>query len=883
VTVSLADPVRRFVAELARRRVFYVVALYGGGAFALLESVDIVVGSLGLSPRITTILTIVVLLGFPVAVGIGWLYDLDASGYLRPTAGGGVLDGSPGPAAGKSVPVVHLGLAGLVGVGLVALVSWVIAVRVLPPDPRGYAVPDPRGSYLVTSVRGGGQEPAELALAGRAASRLMWALRGWDSLRVVQEFALTGMLYDLEVPRGQAPDLHQAYQMARNQGVGTVMAVHVGLDRDTAFLEAALYDVAEEREVGQPVLFRGVAADLDGLVAPVTRTILNLRDQTVELAELRGESPNLRAHQDFFGGLEALYGWRLTEAESLFRAAIAEDSIFAAAHHYLALTLYWQTARDGERLTTAGPEIARLTQSASRLADQRNLRPGLRDHVEALRSFWAGDYEEARRIVRSLIDRDPSDTEAWLLLGSIEFTDPYTEVTTGGLRPRRSPNEARHAFERSVELSPDFQLSYGHLFALDRELLDAVSGLGCPAFEPPEAPRRPPFVAPEAGGQVPFCPLVTDSVEWVPAADFALVDLKAATRRAEARMRRSRALLEEWVQIHPNEARPHQELDRWLTWKRGALGCETRPEEVAELTRAIGRHREAAFALSSDTTPEDRARLALLRLADGRVEAALDALGGDPPVSSASSRTLPAANVHLAVGRTRDALTAAAPAYDGKSWGRLDPDGGGVIQSGPVADLVREAAMRGATGSTGAELRGAYERLLASWSGPDYTRRESVLLREMLLRMELAPGLLIDSVARAAWFAGWDDEGIVIPVLWRGLLAGDRLQAERALATVLETRRAWEITGAFDHFAVGVLARHAGNDSLAAASFREVVACPLSLDDLDVGWGLRTLSILYLSRSLEAVGDPAASARALNVFSDLWRGRPEGPGDPARR
>lgn len=875
------EEVRRFVAEMARRRVFQVVAVYGGGAFALLQSADVVVDALSLSPTLVTTLTIIVLLGFPVALAVGWIYDLDAAGRLRRT-GPAEADfpeaaASDGSHEAGARLTWTLKVGSVFAAGLLITASWLIATRISPPE-RAYAVSDPRGSYLVAPVHGLGGSDAELALTERAAGRLMWQLRGWTAIRVVQEFALTGMLYDLEVEAGSPPSLDQTFQMARTQQVGTVVGLRVTADADSAHLEAVLYDVASGEEIGRPFLQTAARDDLDGLVAPVARSILQLRDQHVELDELRAESPVLGAHQDFLEGLAALYDWRLTEAEREFRAAIAADSQFAAAHHYLALTLYWQTARDEERIIASGPEIARLARTASRLAAQRDLRPGLLEHVEAMRAFWAGDYESARQRYRSLLERDPSDTEAWLLLGAVEFRDPYLELTDEGeLRPRRNPNAARRAFERAIELSPDFQLSYGHLFALDRQLLSAaVLGEGCPAFESPDTPRSPPYAVAEAGRQVAYCPLAGDSVTWVPMAAFEQFDLQTAGERALRQMRRSRALLEDWVRIHPDHPRPHEELDSWLTWRRSMLSCSADSAEIGELTRAIRVHRELTLGLRGDTTPEDRVRLALLRLAEDQATDALVSLARLE--TQADVIPAAAANVYLAMGMTDEALEASASAYEVASWARGDPVDGSIILAGDVAGLVHEIAILGATGNHGPALRDAFDRLLRAWAPPAYERRQSVLLREMMVRFGAGPGLVLDSVSRRAWFEGWDGEGVPVDPMWRGLVG--TMRSEVALEGARERQRAARRTAALEHFGTGVLARFSGRDSIAADQFRRVGNCPLSLDALDENWGVRTLARFYLARTLESLGDPAAAAKAMDGFSTLWRGIPGGPGDP---
>ncbi len=270
-----------------------------------------------------------------------------------------------------------------------------------------------------------------------------------------------------------------------------------------------LYDVSSGNLISRPIQVSAAIADVDGLVAPVTQEILQLRDRDVPLETLLTESSNPVAHREFQAGLDALYDWRLSEAEGHFREAIREDPEFALPVHYLALTLYWMTSRNPERILDVGPEIARLTQTADALANERGLRPGLRDHVSAFRAFWDGDYELARLRYRELLAADSTDVEAWLLLGAVEFEDPWLiELEDGTLTPRKDLNLSRTAFETAAHLAPELPLSYGHLFEIDRMVADAVLRRTCPAYERPRGDRLPPFANRVAADQVAFCPVL---------------------------------------------------------------------------------------------------------------------------------------------------------------------------------------------------------------------------------------------------------------------------------------------------------------------------------------------------------------------------------------
>ncbi len=82
----MTDPTpgyQRFFAELKRRRVFRVIAVYGIVAFALIEAADAIFPRVALPDWTVTLIVWLALLGFPVAVVIAWALELTPEGVRR--------------------------------------------------------------------------------------------------------------------------------------------------------------------------------------------------------------------------------------------------------------------------------------------------------------------------------------------------------------------------------------------------------------------------------------------------------------------------------------------------------------------------------------------------------------------------------------------------------------------------------------------------------------------------------------------------------------------------------------------------------------------------------------------------------------------------------
>ena len=72
-----------FSAEMVRRKVYPVVAAYAVIAWVLLQVGDITFESLGFPAWLMTGLVILVIVGFPVAVVVSWMFDITPSGFRR--------------------------------------------------------------------------------------------------------------------------------------------------------------------------------------------------------------------------------------------------------------------------------------------------------------------------------------------------------------------------------------------------------------------------------------------------------------------------------------------------------------------------------------------------------------------------------------------------------------------------------------------------------------------------------------------------------------------------------------------------------------------------------------------------------------------------------
>ena len=131
---------QRFLAELKRRRVFRVMAVYGAVAFVILQVADIALPGLGLPEWTITLILAFTILGFPIAIVLAWAFDMTPEGMQRTEkASPGEITQIVAAPAGKRWPV---GLAAAGGTALFLVGAWLALGRPGPGKTGGLVDPD---------------------------------------------------------------------------------------------------------------------------------------------------------------------------------------------------------------------------------------------------------------------------------------------------------------------------------------------------------------------------------------------------------------------------------------------------------------------------------------------------------------------------------------------------------------------------------------------------------------------------------------------------------------------------------------------------------------------------------------------------------------------
>jgi len=494
---------QRLFAELKRRRVFRVAAVYGASAFVVLQVADLLQEGLQLPQAFLTVATVLALAGFPLALFLAWAYERTPQGVVRtPEPRPHEIDEIVAQSRAKRWPV---GIAAALGTALLLLGSWWVLGR-----PGAPGVVD-RGDYSSIAVlpfenMSGNKEDAYFA--DGLSEELLNALTRVPGLRVAgrtSSFALRGANLDVKA-------------IGDTLGVETVLEGSVrragGRVRVTAQLVEAeggfhLWSRDWERELTADNVFEiqdeiagAVAAAMVSGEAPTPGNGAS-GDQGIvaDLVPASVRTSDLGAYELYLAGR---HHWAtrtpdgLTEAVRLFEAALERDSLYTPAWIGLAAAynaLPWYTDYP------AG-EAAERSKSAARRALEQDP-----DNAEALYTLAITVHEydlnwaEAARLFGRAIALDPDYAQGlswycWYLTssGRWEAAVPWCEraVELDPLRVHALAQlgetlllvgryeDARHIIGRALALQPDFAwalMLMGLGQALDGRLDEAEESL----------------------------------------------------------------------------------------------------------------------------------------------------------------------------------------------------------------------------------------------------------------------------------------------------------------------------------------------------------------------------------------------------------------------
>lgn len=462
----------RIFADLKRRRVFKVVAVYGAVGFAILQGVELLEPVLSLPPWLYRSTGVALLIGFPVAVVLTWLYDFNDG--LSRTA----------PATPEELDaIVHLpwtfrwasGIFALGGIGLLVVAGWLVF----------------RSPPATAPVQRNGPLVAVLPFANRSAlpedeffveglhDDVLIELSRMSSLRVISRTSVSRFRNTELSLRAIADTLHAtailegAIQRSGNQ-------VRVSMQLVDGATEEHLWADQWDTEL-TPANLLAIQDTLALDIATALRVSL-AADEEARLQDSR--TADLPAYDAFLLGqsrLAQLTRSGLEEAVSMFEIAISRDPRFAEAYAGRAVAEATLAT-----FVSEGDDAKRLFEEADTEADEAlALRPSSAYALLAKGIVALGaqrDIQGAEGLLLAAQERRPGDPviqlwharallvtgrfqEAVTLTGQILRIDPLSGLAHAyngaALWGAGRLAEADGEYRRAISLDPGY--AYAHL------------------------------------------------------------------------------------------------------------------------------------------------------------------------------------------------------------------------------------------------------------------------------------------------------------------------------------------------------------------------------------------------------------------------------------
>jgi TolB-like protein len=447
---------QQFFAELKRRHVFKVAAIYGAVGFVLLQVAELLGQGLRLPEWFLPMVTALVLLGFPIALVVAWAFELTPAGVRRTEAAGPeeIDEIVREPAARRW----GAGLFALVGIVALASGAWWVGTQTGFPEAES-KVASPSGPDARLPLEDGDEDRPAIAVlpfedmspqgdqayfSDGITEEILNTLVKVDGLKVAARTSAFAF-------RGQNLDMRA---IGDSLDVGYLIEGSVRKAGDQLRITAQLIDSEDGTHLWSEAYDRrlddvfAIQMEIARSIADALRLPLGLADRD----ELVSPTADLEAYDLYLEGRGRIRerGEGLREAVRLFEAALAHDSTWAPAWAALAealeLASWYVSAWDSVPADReAQSRHRRELWSEAEVAAKRSLAldAELPSARVALGSIHRNrrEWQAAERQYRQALALDPDNPEAH---------QQYAELLASMGRIR----EARIAAERAVRLDP---------------------------------------------------------------------------------------------------------------------------------------------------------------------------------------------------------------------------------------------------------------------------------------------------------------------------------------------------------------------------------------------------------------------------------------------
>jgi len=397
----------RFFEQLKRRNVLRAAAGYAVVAWLIIEVADTVFPILGVPTWVTTMVVVLIIIGFPVTVVVSWIYQWTPAG---------IMTEQQADAAGYTGPI---------GIGrqidFVIIVLLIIAVGWLVYDKTNVA-PVLENSIAVLPFVNMSPDPEQEYFSDGLSEEILNLLARIPDLKVIARTSSFSF-------KGKNEDVRN---IGEALGVKAVLEGSVRKSGERVRITAQLVDVSDGTHIWSESYDRTMT-DIFVVQDDVAAAIIEALQIHVGTMPTRGRpTENPEAYALFLRARAAVNVFEWQDAEVLLMEAIGLDPDFAEAYEMLVFT-YWNMGGDAEAQKLIGETAAKaIALNPDLVLAQTLYQATLFGPYSHLRTLEA--YERAAR-------EQPDNP--WILEGLVYLLTEYGYL-----------EEALRVAERYVELDP---------------------------------------------------------------------------------------------------------------------------------------------------------------------------------------------------------------------------------------------------------------------------------------------------------------------------------------------------------------------------------------------------------------------------------------------
>jgi len=410
----------RFFQELKRRKVVRVITVYAAAAFVILELMSIVVEPLQLPGWTLSMVIVLLVIGFVIAVILSWIYDVRPEGgweKTRPAHPSGEKVGQGGSKSWKIASFISF-----------VVIAALIVLNLLPRTDQNQETIDLEKSIAVLPFKNDSNDSTNIYLINGLMESLLDNLQKIEDLRVISRTSVEKYRNNPKTSPEIGKELNANYLVeGSGQKIGDQILLNIQLI--DANSDKHLWAERYKREVGdifelQLEVAKSIADEIEAIITP---------EEAAQIEKI--PTQNLEAYDYFLKGMEPFQrGTRegLEEAIPLFERAIELDPEFALAHANIAiayafLDIYQVEKKHADQIDYYADRALlldpKLSQSLIAKATSHNIR---------------GEYELALPYLEKALEYHPNSSRVITILSDyytrfVHDSEKYLEYALMGI------------------------------------------------------------------------------------------------------------------------------------------------------------------------------------------------------------------------------------------------------------------------------------------------------------------------------------------------------------------------------------------------------------------------------------------------------------------